>query len=165
MKSSVKLFFFLLISLGFTAGTMYAQSDKSTKAKAPVTIKDGGVYKFTATYVYPLSGRSKYLTSPYDVTFSKDSLNGHLPYFGVASSVPYGSSDGGVTFQTSKITFEESIDKKGKYKVHYKIKESSDVLDATFIIYKDGTADLQLTFMQRQGISYRGNITKVQTKG
>jgi hypothetical protein len=161
MKAIRKVLFLALIGAGIFTTSMYAQNNKSSNAKVPVSLKDGGVYKFSADWVYPMSGRAKNLMPSYDVIFSKDTVSGQLPYFGVASSVPYGSNDGGVNFNTSKFTLDESVDKKGRYKVHYKMKESSDILDATFTIYKDGTADLQLTFLQRQSISYRGTFKAV----
>ena len=165
MKPSIKVMLLVIVVLGFSTAVVCAQNNKSDAAKTPVSLKNGGVYKFSANYAYPLSGRSKYLNPTYDVVFSKDTLDGHLPYFGTATSVPYGSNDGGVNFQTSSFTFEESAGKKESYKIHYKIKEGNDVSDATFTIYKDGTADLLLTFLRRQSISYRGNVINMKPKG
>jgi hypothetical protein len=164
MKKKYQLLLFVSIVLSMVSGIGYAQENKTAKdIQQVVNLKDGGIYKFTAAIMYPMKGRSRNLNSGYELVFSKDTLYGSLPYVGEAYMVDYGSRDGGVNLQTSNFTYTESTAKKETYLVKYKIKEQ-DVSDAIFIVYKDGTADLQLIFLKRQGISYRGNVTKMKNK-
>jgi hypothetical protein len=161
MKKKYGLLLLVSTILFMTSGKVNAQGNKTTKDTLKVVkLKDGGIYKFTATNMYPMKGRSRNLTPNYELVFSKDTLSGNLPYMGEAYMADYGSRDGGVNLQTSDFTYTESTAKKQTYLVKYKVR-GQDVSDAIFIIYKDGTADLQMIFLKRQGISYRGNVTKV----
>ena len=155
----------LLLSLivWLPAQTFAQQTDQPAKQESEISkISLGAVYKFKATYMYPMKGKGRNLTSDYIVVFSKDTLNGGLPYVGTATSVPYGSSDGGVNLATNNFSYTESVNKKGNYIIKYKMTGSNDITDATFTIYKNGTTDVSFHFFQRDGISYRGNITKIE---
>lgn len=139
------------------------QNGQTTKPDARISkISDGTAYKFKATNMYPMKGRGRSLTSDYIVVFTKDTLVGSLPYMGTATSVTYGASDGGVNLATGNFSFTESVNKKGNYIIKYKINGSNDITDVTFTIYKNGTTDVSFHFFQRDGISYRGNVTKIQ---
>jgi hypothetical protein len=162
MKNYLLIVFFLIgISTAIPFQSFAQQNTAALKTKQSFfDLSNGDVYKFTATYVYPMRGLSRNLTSNYDIIFSKDTLNGRLPYFGVATSVDYGSRDGGVNLETNNFTYTQTIDKKGVCIIKYKLKDSNDIIDITFSIYKEGRADVSFHFLQRDGISYRGKVEK-----
>ena len=164
MRKKSILLSFVLVFFSIASFTIYAQDNKEAKDQskpATFSLKDGNTYTFSANFMYPLRGRSRSLTPPYDLTFSKDTLAGSLPYVGEAYQASYGSRDGGVNLQTANFTYQETKNKKGNYVISYKVKGGQDVSDAVFTIYKDGTAELRMNFTQRQSISYRGNVTLV----
>lgn len=130
----------------------------SAKVKKSSFDLSNAVYNFRATDMYPMRGGSRNLTPDYNLIFSKDTLNGRLPYIGVATAVNFGTTNGGVNLRTGNFTYTQSINKKGTCIIRYKLKGSNDVTNITFNIYKDSTADVSFRFLQRDGISYRGNI-------
>ncbi|KAA5534444.1 DUF4251 domain-containing protein [Taibaiella lutea] len=163
MKNYLLIIFFLTgIIAGIPIQSFAQQSATALKTRqAFFDLSTGDVYKFTATYVYPMRGPSRNLTPDYTMIFSKDTLNGRLPYFGVATSVNYGSRDCGVNLETNSFTYTQTIDKKGTCVIKYQLKSSNDIMNITFSIYKEGKADLSVNFLQREGISYRGVIEKI----
>lgn len=138
-----------------------AFSQHIASPKSSFDLSKGAVYNFRATYMYPMRGRSRNLVPDYSLIFSKDTLNGHLPYFGVATSVNYGAINGGVNLATGNFTYTRAINKKGTCIIRYTLKGSNDVTNITFNIYNDSTAEVSFRFLQRDGISYRGTIEAI----
>lgn len=148
----------------FASVKVFSQkAGKTPKSQVQISkVTEGAIYKFKATNMFPMKGSSSVLTTDYIVVFSKDTLAGNLPYMGVATSVTYGSRDGGVNLATGGFSITEPADKKGSYVVKYKLNGSNDITDVTFTIYKNGTADASFHFFQRDPVSYRGNVTKIE---
>src|SRR6476660_9739677 len=81
----------------FLTNTINAQPDQSV-VKTSVESKQ---FIFHAQTAMPTSGRSRQLTTEYDLRIFPDSLVSNLPFYGRAYSVPYGSSDGGFHFTST----------------------------------------------------------------
>ena len=77
------------VTLSFCAG---AQEKDPAVVKALVESKN---YVFKADYVNPQTGRSRSLTSEYDLTIKPGEVISYLPYFGRAYSAPI-NSEGGI---------------------------------------------------------------------
>jgi hypothetical protein len=161
MKNYLLTVLFLIGMIAVMPFQLFSQQNTTAIKQSLFDLSNGTIYKFTATNVYPLRGRARNLTSDYVIIFSKDTLNGRLPYFGVATSVSYGSTDGGVNLGTNNFTYTQSKDQKSISSITYKLKGSNDVTNIIFRIYKDGTADVSFRFLQREGISYRGTVKKI----
>src|SRR4030081_3269854 len=95
---------FLFLALAGTIHICRAQDPKKEKeAKKEAYIKkliDSQNFVFKAQTVLPLGGRSRQLTTDYDVKVTKGTVVSYLPYFGRAYSATPGST-GGIDF-TSK---------------------------------------------------------------
>src|SRR3954466_3781221 len=94
----------LLTLLGLPAH-LYAQGSKENKQAAKdAAVKnmvDSQTYVFVAQTVLPLSGRTRQLTSDYDMKVTRTSITCDLPYFGRAYQAPIDPTQGGIHF-TSK---------------------------------------------------------------
>src|SRR6266487_6699890 len=89
--------FFIIISI-IGLHTVYAQdSTKQNTASKEATIKnivDAKNFVFVAQTVSPMSGRTRQLTSYYDLEVLKDTIVSTLPYFGRAYTAPINPSEG-----------------------------------------------------------------------
>ncbi|MBD1384779.1 DUF4251 domain-containing protein [Mucilaginibacter rigui] len=163
MKTLVKILFALLIAVA-VVNPAGAQSQKAIKeAKKAAEIKsliDSKNYIFQASYMYPSGGGSRYLTSPYDLTVSPDTVEAYLPYFGVAySGAGYNSSDdNGIKFKSTRFDYAAKTKKDGSYTINIKANDTRNATQMTLQVYTNGNADLTVVSMNRQQIRFNGYI-------
>jgi hypothetical protein len=155
-KTFGKIFFIVLVSI--ITSTANAQPDKST-VKSSVESKQ---FIFHAQTAQPTSGRSRQLTSEYDLRIFPDSLVADLPFYGRAYSVPYGSGDGGFQFTSTKFEYTATPGKKSGWDITIKPKDVSDFREFSLSLSDDGYGTLQALSNNRQPISFRGYITQVK---
>ena len=138
--------------------TVYAQPDQST-VKTSVESKQ---FIFHAQTAMPTSGRSRQLTSEYDLRIFPDSLVSNLPFYGRAYSVPYGSSDGGFHFTSTKFEYTATPGKKRGWDISIKPKDVTDFREFSLSLSDDGYGTLQALSNNRQPMSFTGYITQVK---
>jgi hypothetical protein len=155
-KAARKIFFIVLV-LAIT-NTVNAQSDKSA-VKSSVESKQ---FIFHAQTALPTSGRSRQLTSEYDLRIFPDSLVSNLPFYGRAYSVPYGSSDGGFQFTSTKFEYTATPGKKKGWDISIKPKDVTDFREFSLSLSDDGYGTLQALSNNRQPMSFTGYITQVK---
>lgn len=119
-------------------------------------------FVFVADRVSPLRGRTKSLTSRYDVEVMKDSLNSHLPYFGRATQAPMNMTGGGIEFTSSKFSYDVVSKKEGQWDITIKPQDNSEVQQMFFSIFSNGTANLNVTSSHRDPISFSGYVEKIK---
>jgi hypothetical protein len=146
MKS---LLLIMALGLGITAG---AQS-KNTKA----LVEDQN-YTFKAQQALPLGGRTRILTSDYDLKVSKDKVVSYLPYFGQAYQAPIDASKGPLDFTTKDFNYASVPGKKDGWTVTIKPKDNRDVQQLILTISSAGYASLQVISTYRQAITFTGVI-------
>lgn len=163
MKLLIKLS--LAVALFFSAaGPSEAQGKKTDKnAKKIEAIKQliqSNNYVFRASYMYPLSGGQQYLTSPYDLTIGKDTVEAFLPYFGVAYfNVGYNNiSDAGVKFTSTNFDYSVDPKKNGGYSVRIKPKDTKSASQLYLDVSNNGYASLSVQSVNRQVIRFSGDI-------
>jgi hypothetical protein len=115
-------------------------------------------YQFLATYVQPSGGRQRNVTGTYTLNVSKTEVVADLPYFGKAYNVQIGSTDGGVKFQSKDFTYSMEAGKKGSQEIKIKPRDVSDTQDLFLTVYDNGSATLRVNSVNRQSISYTGEI-------
>jgi hypothetical protein len=152
-KSWGKLLFILFTS--FVANRANAQSDKET-VKSGIDAKR---FVFHAQNALPSSGRSRTLTSDYDLRVSQDTLISNLPYYGRAYSVPYGSGDGGFNFTSTQFEYSATPGKKKGWNISIKPKDVNDFREFSLSISDNGYGTLQVLTNNRQPISFNGYIS------
>ena len=155
-KAAGKILFIVLVC--FIANTLHAQPDKSTVK----TIVDSKHFIFHAQTALPSSGRTRQLTTEYDLRIFPDSLVSNLPFYGRAYSVPYGSSDGGFHFTSTKFEYAATPGKKKGWDITIKPKDVIDFREFSLSLSDDGYGTLQALSNNRQLISFTGYITEIK---
>lgn len=122
------LFIFLAISVSF----ILPQCSTSQKAvnltsNEVKNIIDSSRFVFIADRVIPLRGRTRYLTSNYEVTLKKDTLNSYLPYFGRAYQMPADPSKGGIQFISTNFTYQVNQKNTSQWNIIIKPNDNRDV--------------------------------------
>jgi hypothetical protein len=111
----------------------------------------------------PMSGRSQTLTSPYSLEINGDQVKSYLPYFGRAYSVPYGGGDG-LNFESPVTDYKSSFDSKGKATIEFQTKTKEDQYSFRLEIFSNGSASINVTSVNRQGVSFQGTASDKKSK-
>ncbi len=149
---------FLIVFVLFMANRINAQSDQSV-VKTSVESKQ---FIFHAQTAMPTSGRSRQLTTEYDLRIFPDSLVSNLPFYGRAYSAPYGSGDGGFQFTSTKFEYTATPGKKRGWDITIKPKDVTDFREFSLSLSDDGYGTLQALSNNRQPMSFWGYITQVK---
>ena len=145
-------FFFTLISCS-------SQQKATTLAPEQVTqALQNQTYQFLATYMQPTGGRQRNITGSYTLNVSKTQIVSDLPYFGKAYNVQPGSTDGGIKFQSNDFEYSSAAGKKGSQEIRIKTKDVQDTHEIFLTIFENGAASLRVSSVNRQSISYTGEI-------
>jgi hypothetical protein len=161
---ALKLFCMAFIAC-YSLQTANAQSvivDK--KADEIKSIIDSRNYIFKANYVTPLRGGGKRLEDNYyDVTITKDKIEIYLPYYGRVYTAPLDTYNGGIKLTSTHFEYKSTPDKKGGWNIFIDPKEKDlrDLKDVTGVrlnVNSNGTAQLQVTSLNRDPISFSGTI-------
>ncbi|MGH2566002.1 MAG: DUF4251 domain-containing protein [Ginsengibacter sp.] len=152
-KITMKTFFSLLVVLLGNPSFLFSHSETDVK-----NMVASNQYIFVAQYALPMSGRTRNLTSEYDLTVSKDSVIAYLPYFGRTYQAPMDPSQGGIKFTSVKFDYKTSKTKKGSWDISIATKDLSDNNRLSLHISTNGTATLQVMSTFKQPITFTGYI-------
>lgn len=106
--------------------------------------------------MYPMSGRSILLTTPYGLQMKKDSVDVYLPYYGRAYQIPYGGGEG-LRFKAPVENYSSKL-KKDRYRITFEATTSEDNFRFSVDLYDDGSANIHVTMRNRQPIHYSGQL-------
>lgn len=115
-------------------------------------------FTFVAERVNPLRGRTRQLTSRYDVTVSHDSLVSYLPYFGRAYTAPLNSSEAGIQFTSTDFSYNFNELKSNKWEALIKPNDVSTGPQLRFTIFDNGSASLMVTSNSKDPVSFTGHL-------
>jgi len=148
----IGLFFFLLV---FQAcGTTQSAAEKEMLA---IELRDGVL---NSTFAYPTGYRSVYLSPYYDVKISPDTIRAFLPYYGRAYRAPMDPREGGFIFTSADFQYEFVPGKrKGNWIVEIAINDLDRPVSFSFDIWENGSARLTVNDVNRQPISFQGDVT------
>jgi hypothetical protein len=147
-----------------------SSSKKTVNESAPLhaadikSMVDNQQFIFVAERVNPLRGRSRILTSEYDVSVKKDSLVSYLPYFGRAYQAPINPAEGGIQFTSTRYSYDVSPNRKNGWDVNIKPGDYQDVQQLSFSIFDNGSATLNVTSTYKDPISFGGYVKKIKSK-
>lgn len=142
---------------------VFAQDDKKQATKELI---DARSYVFKAQTALPMGGRSRQLTSDYDVKVAKDSVLVYLPYFGRAFTAPLDPAKGGIQFKSKDFEYTINNKRKGGWDILIKPRDAGDVRQLSLMISEDGYGTLQVLSNNRQPIMFNGYVTaREQRKG
>jgi len=147
----------LIVGIGTSAS--FAQNKKEQKRAAIKNNIETKHYTFSANNAIPLSGGTIQLTSEYDLKITPDSVVSFLPYYGVAHfDVPYGSTDLGIKFTSTKFEYKAVQRKKGGWEITIKPKDVRNLQSMTLFISADGYGSLAVNSVNRDNISFDGYL-------
>ncbi len=192
MKNVLNIFFALAFCI-FCTGTAMAQNTKADKKAVQIAelkrIIDTKNYIFKATTALPtptpglqisggnmgpnsianqLSSGMINLTGSYDVKLANDTLTAFLPYYGQAFSAPYNNTtDGGITFTSTKFDYKVTQKKNGTFEILIKPQDlaaraPSDVQRMVLTVSEGGWANLQIILVTRQRIAFSGTVEELK---
>ena len=194
MKYLSNIIFAMLVCISCVATSAAQNTKADKKAENAAELKriiNGKRYVFRANFALPMgsasvrvsgfsmpmnnianamNGGSVPLTSSYDLTLSNDTLTAFLPYYGVAyTAPPMNSNEGGVKFTTTKFEYKVTEKKNGNIEIFFKPlnldqRAPSDVQRMTLTVSAGGFANLQITLLNRQPISYSGRLEEYMPK-
>ena len=117
-------------------------------------------FRFVAQQVNPMRGRTRILTSEYDVVIKNDSLVSFLPYFGRAYQAPMNPSEGGIQFTSTQFSYDVTSGKKDDWTLIIKPKDYQQVQAFNFKVFANGSASLQVISTNKDPISFNGHVFK-----
>jgi len=144
-------------------GSSHLQA-QDKEAAAIKTMAEAQNYIFKAQYAAPLAGRSRALTSDYDLAIKRDTIISYLPYFGRAYAAPTNLTGGGIEFTSTNFKYTPER-KKNRWEIMIQPKDASDIQDMSLTIYDNGRASLHVNSVNRQSISFDGYITEGKKSG
>ncbi len=161
MKKIVQTIGMLVFAFSVNISCMSAQPSQTSKnEKAAEIAKNLNDQKFVfqAQEALPMGGRTRPLTSYYEIKVKNDTLISSLPYFGRVFTAPMNPADGGYMFTSTQIDYKATQAKKGSWNVVIipgdRHKGEKFVLTA----FSNGSASLQVMSNDRQPITFRGII-------
>jgi len=158
MKTQLMYPTFVLLFFMAACSSTKTATEASGEITRRVETKDVTV---TVHYANPLRMKQVVLTSEYDLRIKNDSAFAYLPYFGVAYSAPYGSSEGGIKFaEPLKDYVITPNEKLTGWDIHFKIRSSEDTYEIFMNIFNNGSASFSVTSQKRDMISFSGEVKR-----
>jgi hypothetical protein len=131
---------------------------KSQKIQLVKSFVDNKTFVFKAYSVIPKNERTKTLISDFGIEVRNDSIFSYLPYYGNTYSRDYSSfKDSPMGFAQPVESYKRVKTKKG-FEVNIKVKNQNDLIDLAFHISKMGSATVVASSLNRQAITYTGEI-------
>ncbi len=153
----IGLFFSALVLQ--TCGTSRSAAEKELIAADIRHAVEKSDFIFEATYAYPTGYRSVYLSPYYNVKVSPDTVKAYLPYYGRAYRAPMDPREGGFNFTSTDFDYKLiPVKGKGNWQAEVTILDLDRPVTFRFDIWENGTARLDVNDMNRQAISFQGNI-------
>ena len=157
----------VLMMIQFATVRVFAQeSDKEKKEAAlQAAVKnliESKHYLFTPQSVMPMRGRSRPLSSTYDVKIMGDTMQSYLPYIGRSFVSGYGDGDGAIDFKSTSFTYLAEAAKKGGWNIIIAPNKVTNVNKFMFSISENGYTTLVVTSNTRDQITFYGQITELQ---
>lgn len=162
IKSLTKAFF--VLSFFAFASSCATQKEKHARVTLIDSLIKSNNFKFVAQQANPLraglvSQRLQRLDGSYYLKVAKDTVDCYLPYFGVAQSAPYGSTNNGIQFTSTNFKYEKTETEKG-FEIVIIPKETDKANKLFLSIAKGGNATLNVNSNTRDAISFSGSIEK-----
>jgi len=161
-------FAFLLAVTLLVLNTATAQNKKkdrqAKKADEIQQLINGKTYVFKPSYMTPLRGPGRELTSDFDMTVNKDSLVSYLPYFGRAYMAPMDPTKNPFEFTSTKFGYDAVQQKSGGWEIAITTKDNRDIQKMYLSVSSDGYATLHVTAYNQDPIAYDGYIEAMPKK-
>ena len=160
MKKELLPIFFALVTLFVTAcatqQTVAEREAVATEIKQAVELSD---FYFFPRSAHPVGFRSVQLTPHFEVNVSPDTVRVNMPFFGRAFRAPMHPTDAGYHFTSTEFDYRvEPGRRNGNWLVQIVFRDLDRRVVFDFDIWEGGSARLNITDVDRQSISFQGNI-------
>ncbi len=152
-------FILSIFLMGCSSSKGLTKEEKAVKETALRKAVENREFVVDVERMLPMSGRSRALTSSYSLQIDGDRVKSYLPYVGRAYSVPYGGGDG-LNFESTITDYKSSFDNKGKAVIEFQAKTPEDRYSFRLEIFPNGSASVNVTSVNRQGISFQGTASE-----
>jgi hypothetical protein len=116
-------------------------------------------FRFDATRALPTGFRTVNLTPVFDVSVSPDTVQVNLPFYGRAYRAPMSPSEGPYRFTSTKFDYSVTPGRRaGNWLVQITFNDVHRQVVFNFDIWENGSASLNVRDMDRQSISFHGNV-------
>ena len=116
---------------------------------------DARQYQVSIQFMHPRRSAMQAVTSPYSITVDGTHLRSHLPYIGVAYNLPYGGGKG-LTFESEIEEYAEDDSRGDRRLIVFSTDNEEDYIIYRLTVFRNGSADLEVSSKNRESISYRG---------
>ena len=166
MKAFISILAVLLIAGCSSPGITQSDNQQTTgEMEGRIAgIISGQFYTFYAQTALPMRGRSRPLTSEYDLRVTPDSITAWLPYFGRAYTAPLDLTGGGIQFVSTDFEYSIIDRKKGGWDILIKPKDVRGTEQLRLTVSTSGYGSLQVTSTNRQPISFNGYVDESKSK-
>ena len=114
---------------------------------------------FVAQSVIPQGGRSRMLTTRYEMRVGKDTIIAYLPYFGRSfSGAGAMTNPNPLDFKSVDFSINREEKNKGGWRIMVKPKDINAIQSMLFELYENGSANLNVTLTDRTPIFFNGTV-------
>ena len=166
---------YILMFIVFTASALFLnafgteknnKSDFDSRSETQqlqdfAAITESKNFIFYARVATPMNARNINLTSEYNVRVSNDSVFSYLIYQGMSHSAVFGGTENPMIFNLPFSNYKTKKTKNG-YLVKLSIKNGTDHLNFSFHISESGSTNLNVSSINRQPMSYSGEISGLE---
>lgn len=151
----------VLLAAGCGASRMTPEEKKAEEARIAEEVQaclDARQYKIVVESIHPMRGTTRYSDGTYSLRVDGSKVYSHLPFFGVAYSVPYGGG--------KALVFDDDIDeyymeqgrRKDRQIITFLTDNGEDIVVFTVTVFDTGSADIHVKSRNRESISFRGHL-------
>lgn len=137
--------------------------DKAQQKEALKNAVDSKSFEFSAQSASPQGYKLINLSHGYSLKISGDSIYAYLPYYGKSHTAPIDPTNIGVNFISTNFEYLKE-DKKGRWEIKIKTKDTPNQAQLTFSIGDTGYASLHVIENNRQSISYNGIVEPLKPR-
>jgi hypothetical protein len=160
MKIPVTLVFIAFIFYTGCSSSRPANTASTEETKQAIVSDQ---WTFVAQSAIPQGGRSRMLTTRYEMRVSKDTIIAYLPYFGRSfSGAGAMTNPNPLDFKSVDFSINREEKNKGGWRVTVKPKDINSIQSMLFELYENGSANLNVTLTDRTPISFVGTVEPVK---
>ncbi|MDR1763987.1 MAG: DUF4251 domain-containing protein [Dysgonamonadaceae bacterium] len=154
MKRIFLLAAIILAAIGCSSQKTASKAEQAANIRQKIESQH---YRVNVDYVIPAQGNARPLTSLYSVEIKGDTLVSYLPYFGVAYNIPYGGGKG-LNFEAQTLDYSLQDNEKGTIQISFQAISEQDKYQYFIEVYDNGKAFVRVNSINRQSISFYGEI-------